>query len=211
LKRYFTSIIFFGNLIPIIGIIQFFIFYYIATLYYPGGSQVDGNAIGFSWYNNYWCNLLSDTAINGKPNMAKPFAKFGMIVLSIALSFFWYNFPRQINVQNRLKFVIQFSGIAGLLVGLLLFSNLNHDLVTNAASLFGGIAILGTIIGLYKNKFSSLFRFGLFNIFLVGVNNLCYYNKELIVYLPLIQKLSFAAFLIWIGCICLKINRRRKL
>ncbi len=34
-------------------------------------------------------------------------------------------------------------------------------------------------------------------------NNYCYYSKDLIIYLPVIQKVSFAFFLIWICSICI--------
>ena len=39
-------------LIPIFGTILFVVLYIVATLLYPGGSQVDKNSIGFSWMNN---------------------------------------------------------------------------------------------------------------------------------------------------------------
>jgi hypothetical protein len=177
---------------------------------YPGGSQVDKNSIGFSWTNNYWCNLLNDNAINGQPNPAKPIALTGMFVLSLTLSFFWYIFPRQINISKNLKLTIQVSGILAMTVAFFLFTDLNHDLVTNLASSFGAIATIGTFIGLYKNKLFGLFAFGLLNILLVVLNNLCYYNKELIVYLPVIQKISFATFLIWICCIDINLYRGQR-
>ena len=68
-------------LTPIFGTIVFVVLYIVATLLYPGGSQVDKNSIGFSWTNNYWCNLLNDNAINGQHNPAKPIAMTGMFVL----------------------------------------------------------------------------------------------------------------------------------
>ena len=86
-------------------------------------------------------------------------------------------------------------------VAFFLFTNINHDLVTNLSSSFGAIAIIGTFIGLYKQKWFRLFGFGLLNILLVVLNNLCYYNKALIIYLPVIQKISFATFLVWVCCI----------
>ena len=192
-------------LIPIFGTLLFSVLYFISTLYYPGGSQIDKNSIGFSCTNNYWCNLLNDTAINGQPNPAKPIALLGMFVICLTLSFFWYIFPRQITINRNFRLVIQVSGILAMTVAFFLFTHINHDLVTNLASLFGAIAIIGTFIGLYKNNLFGLFIFGLFNILLVGLNNICYYNNELIVYLPVIQKISFAIFLFWICCIDFKL------
>ena len=186
---------------PIFGTVLFVVLYIIAAVLYPGGSQVDKNSVGFSWLNNYWCNLLNENAINGQHNPAKPVALAGMFVLCLTLTFFWFLFPRQINVSRNLKLVIQISGTLAMTIAFFLFTNINHDLVTNLASTFGLIATVGTFVGLYKKKWFGLFTFGLLNILLVVANNYVYYTKGLIIYLPLIQKISFAAFLIWIGCI----------
>ncbi len=197
-------------LIPVFGTVIFLLFYIIATLLYPGGSQVDKNSIGFSWINNYWCNLLNENAINGQFNPAKPVALTGMFVLCQALSFFWFIFPKLINVGKSLKLIIQISGALAMTVAFFLFTSLNHDIITNLASSFGAIATARTFIGLYKNNWRKLFFFGLFNILLVALNNYVYYNKDMIIYLPVIQKITFATFLLWICCIDINLYRHQK-
>jgi len=198
-------------LTPIFGTMIFVVLYFVATLLYPGGSQVDKKSIGFSWTNNYWCNLLNENAINGQHNPAKPIAMTGMFVLCLTLAFFWFLFPRHINLGTKLKLAIQISGTIAMTIAFFLFTNINHDLVTNLAAIFGAIATIGTFIGLYKTKWFGLFTFGLLNILLVGLNNYVYYTKGLIIYLPVIQKISFAAFLIWVCCIDIKLYRGEKL
>ena len=197
-------------LTPIFGVTIFVVLYFVATLLYPGGSQVDKNSIGFSWTNNYWCNLLNENAINGQHNPAKPVAMIGMFILCLTLSFFWFLFPRHINLDRKLKLAIQISGTIAMTIAFFLFTNINHDLVTNLAAIFGAISTVGTFIGLYKTKWFGLFAFGLLNIILVGLNNYVYYTKGLIIYLPIIQKISFATFLIWICCIDIKLYRREE-
>jgi hypothetical protein len=198
-------------LTPIFGTILFVVFYFVATLLYPGGSQVDRNAVGFSWVNNYWCNLLNKNAIDGQLNPAKPVAMTGMFILCLTLSFFWLLFPRHINIGKFAKLTVQISGTLSMIIAFFLFTDINHDLVTNLASFFGFIATVGTFIGLYKNKWYGLFFFGLLNILLVGLNNYVYYTKGLIIYLPVIQKISFATFLIWVCCIDINLYRRTKI
>ena len=188
-------------LIPIFGTLLFVVLYFIATLLYPGGSQVDKNSVGFSWVNNYWCNLLNEDAMNGQHNSAKPVAMTGLFILCLTLSFFWFLFPRHIKTGKSAKIIIQFSGTLAMVVAFFLFTDINHDLITDIASIFGLIATIGTFIGLYKTKWFGLFAFGLLNILLVGLNNYVYFTKGLIIYLPVIQKISFATFLIWICCI----------
>lgn len=195
----------FWILIPIFGTILFATLYLISTLYYPGGSQLDKNTVGFSWINNYWCNLLNDDAINGQKNTAQPIALTAMFILSLTLSFFWWQFPKYTNLSKNYKLSIQICGVLAMAISFFLFTKFNHDLIVNLASFFGFIAIIGVFIGLYKNGWKMLFYWGLLNIILVVLNNLLYYNKELILYLPLVQKITFVTFLIWVCCIDIKI------
>lgn len=196
-----TNIKCFWILTPIIGTGLFALLYFIATLYYPGGSQFDKNAIGFSWTNNYWCNLLNDKAINGQTNSAQPVALTAMFLLCLTLTFFWLQFPKYTNLARGYKWTIQICGTLAMIIGFFLFTKFDHDLISNLASIFGLIATTGTFIGLYKNGWRTLFYFGIVNIILVIANNLLYYNKDLISYLPVVQKITFVTFLIWICCI----------
>ena len=111
-------------------------------------------------------------------------------------------------IGKRLKLIIQISGTLSMISAFLLLANINHDQAINIASSFGAIATIGTFIGLYKNKLYLLFAFGLFIILLIVLNNYFYYTKGLIIYLPVIQKISFATFLIWIWCIDIILYRR---
>lgn len=109
------------------------------------------------------------------------------------------------NLNKQWKFTIQISGAISMFIGFFLFTSIDHDLVTNLASFFGLVATIGTFVGLYQTKWMKLFAFGLLNILLVCLNNYVYYTKGLIIYLPLIQKISFASFIIWVCCIDAKL------
>jgi hypothetical protein len=190
--------------IPLLGIPLFVLLYICASFYYPGGSQADAQSTGFSWMHNYWCNLLNSTAINGQTNPAQSIAMTAMVVLCISLAAFWFLFP-MISLQKTLPIrIIQFAGIAAMGTALLLNSSLDHDLITNLASLLGLVAVAGTLIGLRQLKWDRLFWFGTTNLLLVILNNFLYYNPDLIRFLPLVQKISFAAFLVWLFLISMK-------
>lgn len=182
--------------LPIIGIMLFLILYFVASIYYPGGSMVDQNAKGFSWVHNFWCNLLNETAIYGEKNNARPIALVAMLVLSVSLSLFWIIFPKDFAVKTYLKRIVQFSGVISMCLAFFIFTNA-HDFITNLASFFGVIALLFSFIILKQLKWKFLFRYGLVNLFLVLVNNIFYYNADLLPFLPLIQKISFLIFLVW--------------
>ncbi len=197
-------------LTPLYGAIIFVALYAVATLLYPGGSQVSKTSVGFSWANNYWCNLLNDKAINGQPNPAKPVAITGMFVLCSTLSLFWFVFTEHSNLGKNLTRAIHISGTLAAIIGFFLFTSINHDFVINLASVFGIIPFVGVFIGLYQKQWFGLFTFGLVNILLVGVNNYVYYTKGLIIYLPIIQKISFGAVLLWICWIDIELYRAGK-
>ncbi|MBC7850457.1 MAG: hypothetical protein H7Y31_12020 [Chitinophagaceae bacterium] len=193
---------------PVLGAILFLVLYLVATFLYPGGSQANINSIGFSWKHNYWCNLLNEIAINGQPNPARPVAMTAMIILCATLTLFWYFLPRYFTIAKFGKLVIQISSVLTAVVGMLFFTRIDHDVVTNLVSFFGLIATVATIIALYKSKWYGLFSFGLFNVLLVALNNFFYYGQDLIVYLPVIQKISFGSFLIWICSIQISLYKK---
>lgn len=179
------------------GILLFLIFYFFAAALYPGGNAFNTTATGFSWRYNYWCNLLNETAINGSPNPGARFAKAGMFVLSLSLSLFFISAPSRLQLKDALKLLIRFTGIAAMVTALLLGSSLPHDWITNLASGLGLIAMGGLLVGIYRNRLWVFFWWALFNLVLVAVNNWLYLDPDLILYLPVVQKISFASFLLW--------------
>lgn len=188
------------------GISLFVCLYFAAAFLYPGGSQTDTFSSGFSWTDNYWCNLLDTKAINGELNAAKPFAQAGMVVLCITLAFFWFWFPVFAGMGKAKIQITRYAGMAAMGAAFFLFIG-PHDMVINAASLFGLVAVFGTLSGLHHLKWDWLLRMGIFNLIMVGINNICYYNKSLLIYLPVVQKITFLFFLIWISLISWRMSK----
>ncbi len=188
------------------GIVLFFCLYFTAALNYPGGSQEDFYSSGFSWRNNYWCNLLDAQAINGVLNGARPFAIAAMIVLCCTLAFFWYGFPVFAGMGATSIKVIRYAGMAGMATAFFLFIG-PHDIIINVASLFGLVSVLGTLAGLRQKKWNVLLGMGILILALIVINNICYYNQGLLNYLPIVQKITFLIFLSWISLISLQISK----
>jgi hypothetical protein len=197
-------------LTPLFGILLYTLLYFTASIFYPGGSQFDKYSIGFSWTKNYWCNLFNENAINGQPNPARPIALISLVVLGLTLIVFWWLFPKQANLKKRTRLLIQISGFASMVTGFFLFTSF-HDTVINVSSAFGLIALAGTFIGLYKLRWKKLLWMGVINILLIATNNILYSDPELIHFLPVVQKISFAFFLIWICLISIKLYQRQSI
>ncbi|MCW3075180.1 MAG: hypothetical protein JWP69_2249 [Flaviaesturariibacter sp.] len=194
---------FFWQLLPLLGCGLFMVLYFIATQYYPGGNYLNKSSGGFSWSQNYWCNLLSDTAINGRHNAAQPIAFAAMGVLSLTLVIFWFTFPVRADLRRGTRRLIQASGFLAMTIGAFLFTGL-HDTIINVAGGFGLIALAGTLIGLKKLGWTRLLYMGLLVLVLIGLNNLLYYGNNLMYYLPVVQKITFLYFLLWICLINLR-------
>jgi len=92
--------------------------------------------------------------------------------------------------------------------GMFLYTNL-HDTIVNIASLCGLVATVGTFIGLYKLKWTTLFALGIFTLALVALNNILYYGDGLKLYLPVVQKITFFFFLLWICLININLYHRQ--
>lgn len=130
-----------------------------------------------------------------------------MAILAVTLTFFWYMFPERTGLKNPIKAATQISGAISMVLGLALFAG-PHDIIINISGFFGLIAIWGTLSGLLKQKWKDLFWAGIFNVVLIGLNNILYYGYGLLPCLPVIQKISFLSFLLWICLIDIKLFRK---
>jgi len=193
-------------LTPLIGSFLFVFLYVIAAVLYPGGSGADKTAIGYSWTDNYWCNLLSDKAINGQTNIARPVAVTAMFMLCLSLSAFWILFPALTQLKKYHQLFIQVAGTVCMLTSSLLLTRIDHDLAVNTSSAFGLAAMIGTLIALYRLKWKWLFALGLFDLLLVALNNYLYHSNEMM-YLPVVQKFSFLSFLVWFSFISINLYK----
>jgi hypothetical protein len=182
---------------PLFGTLIYLLLYIGATFFYPGGSQADKNSIGFSWTQNYWCNLLNENAMNGHHNAARPIAIVAVFFLCVTLMIFWYIFPKRTGFRKSRKLIVQISGFASMIAIMFISTNL-HDIIINIATVFGLIAVIGTFVGLLELKWTKLFWVGIFILPLVALNNFLYYKTALLIYLPIVQKITFLYFLFWI-------------
>lgn len=183
--------------LPNYGILLYAVLYFVATQFYPGGCDADKSSIGFNWLHNYWCDLLGAEAKNGTPNAAYPIAIAAMTILFLSLAVFWYHIPLLFSWQLNLSRIIQFTGIASMILPIFIFTRY-HDLLINLAGAFGLVGLIAVYIALYRNKLTLLFWLGMFNFLLFLINNYIYNTLNFIYYLPIVQKFTFLFYLTWI-------------
>ncbi len=181
-------------LIPFFGICLYIVIYIVATYLYPGGSDFDKSAPGFSWRHNYWCELLKEKAPNGDLNAARPVAILGMFVLAASIIMFWYLFSIVFTYKGRL--LVRYTGLLSMLIALFLFVG-PHDLVMIISGLLGLFALAVCLVILYRQKKYWLIFIGWTCIALCALNNYIYYTGVGFGQLAFIQKITFIFFFYW--------------
>ena len=183
-------------LLPLFGMLLFVLFYILAALKYPGGSWIMPQQNGFSFWNNYLCDLLDQNAINGELNTARYFARTSLTVLCLSLVLLWYYLPSLFKGKNFNKNIMWLSGIAALVATSFLSSGA-HDRTVRIAGFFAVIAFLTCFVELLKARHMKLFVFGIGCLIIFLVNYYIYETGLYIRLLPVIQKITFICFIIW--------------
>ena len=182
--------------LPFLGIDLFLLFYIIAAFKYPGGSFAYPSHEGFSFFNNYLCDLLDDQAIIGVENTASTYARLSLAMLCLSIIVIWAYLPKLFSKKSIFHPIIQITGISSMLVTIFLREGV-HDPVLRIAGVLGAIALIATFIELYKHQFYKLLIAGIICMALVSTNFYIYETGYLILQLPIIQKITFVCCIGW--------------
>ena len=183
--------------IPTICIILFLILFLYCTTLYPGSSQHDINAIGFSWQHNYWCDILEIDTYNMERNPSSKWGILATIILCIGTGWLFYQFPDHYHASNTEKWLVSGFGISSMLVASLIFTPL-HNYVIAIATTLALIAILAMFYVLFRQQEWPLFYYGVFACTIMLINNYIYYSRSGVEHLPWIQKISLLIVFSWI-------------
>lgn len=182
--------------LPIVGMFFFVVFYFIAIMQYGGGSYSSPNQTGFQFFDNYLCDLLDVQSINGLHNTARTYARLALATLCFSLILLWMYLPKLFTVKRKAQKVMSTAGILAMTITLFLASEI-HDIILRIAGVFGTIALIITIIELYKDRYTFLFALGITCLILFLTNYFFYETELLLDTLPLIQKITFIFCIFW--------------
>ncbi|WP_282179379.1 hypothetical protein [Maribacter stanieri] len=192
--------------LSLLGIIFFIFFYVIAAIHYPGGSWLEPDINGFSFWHNFLCDLLDFNAINGKPNKARLYAIVALCLLCTSILFIWFLLPKLFKTKNNIQKLMGGSGYLSLFSILFLVLDY-HDIVVRIAGIFGLVAFITCCIELYKTSYKKLFILGVVCIFIFLANYYIYETGIIIHILPVVQKITFSLFIIWFIALDLALYR----
>lgn len=186
------------SLAPVAGVSIFFVLYFMSASRYSGGNSFDAQEPGFSLTRSFWCHLLREQCLNGQVNEGRPYALASMLVLAATMMVFWWLNANLLPLTKKQSRTMLFSGVPAALIMIFIFTDL-HDQVINISGILAAPALYLTLVGLHRKGWKILWVWGILNIGLVLLNNFLYYTPGFLIYLPVVQKLSFLSFLVWFG------------
>nr|WP_256470465.1 hypothetical protein [Robiginitalea marina] len=176
----------------------FILGYLLAASRYPGGSWAFPGQDGFSWRHNYLCDLLDTRAVNGAVNTGRYWARGALVALCSALLLLWYHLPRLTGGAALSRRLMRVFGMAALGTTFFLSAG-THDLTVYIAGGLGTGAIALAIFGLWKGRRHFLAALGAWCFLIFLLNYVIYESGSFLRALPLIQKVTFSSFLIWLA------------
>jgi len=192
---------------PVYGILIVLALYIWAASLYPGGSVRHPEKQGFDWVHNFWCDLLTTTALNGELNSGRPYGIASMVLLCGVVAILFVLFADAYTISKRWKVIIKVCGVSSMICGALIFTSL-HNIMIGISSLFALLPILGIFKGLIQSRSLLHLSLGFLVLVLLGLCNIIYYFRFLIEWLPLIQKVALGATLFWLVMMSIAMMKR---
>jgi len=171
-------------------------FYILSAFLYPGGSYKDPNSTVFSFAHNYLCDLLDTYAINGERNIASTTARLAFGILCFTMIYIWIQIPHLFIKKHINHLIIKILGVLSMVIAMFLAAGI-HDAIVYIAGIFGLLALVLTFIELYKHRFFYFLGLGISCFVLISINYIIYTGEYAIEALPLIQKITFIACILW--------------
>jgi hypothetical protein len=195
-------------LVPVGAVSGFVVLYAVAAWLYPGGSSAHPAQTGFSFFENYWCDLLDATAYGGRPNPARPVALTATVVLSAGLSVLWWAVPALFPGASRRAALVRVAGVASAAITPFIATR-HHDVAIQLAGLPGitGFAVTMATLGHRAGRATT--ATARLALLLIVVNYFIWETRIGHAALALVQKGAFAAFLAWVVLIALRLRAER--
>lgn len=165
----------------------------IATLLYPGGSILDKNSVGFDWSKNFFSNLFSPRALNGRDNPSRIWALVGMIFNSIGYGLFFIH-TSQKTPQKHTAWVLKTVGVVNMVFTFLIATPL-HDIMVTVSSTLTMLGLFYITVSILKTKLHWLKLFCIGSL-LVFYSTLYLYGAGDWELLAVMQKVTFVCFML---------------
>jgi len=192
---------------PIVTTIAFPLLYALSAVLYPGGTRSDHTRVGYSFRDNYWCDVLDRTTYGGKPNPAAPIALAATLLLALGLAALWWSAAVLYPEAPRRAVVVRGAGLVSCVAAPFMASTY-HDLAINIASALATIAFVITMSVVRAREGWHLVVLGLLALIISGTNYAMWQTRWALGAMPLVQKAAFLAFLAWVLAFAFRVRAR---
>lgn len=196
---------------PIIGLAIYLVLSVVAATLYPGGSYNEPyNTLGYSFFDNFFCDVMNATTESGLENEARPLAIISHLLLSLIMIVFFYILPEIFEKPTRNTKIIRYSGVIGMVLFIFMFTKYHNYLVVTTA-IFGTLAFLALLQELkkYANK-----GFKILTLCVLAISVIVFFTYQTRIgfyYTPILQKTAFfidAALVVWTSVLVIKKSKR---
>lgn len=181
---------------PLIGIVLAVCLFFVAASFYPGGTTDAANTVGYEWAHNFISSLFAPHALNGAANPARLVAIPAMLLLCVSMAVLFKSISNK-GTSAMHKQAIAIGGIGSMVYAFLVVTPM-HNLMVNISLAFGLVALVATLHLLYVARHSWLFVAGSVNLALLLVTAAMYYGHMRFDLLPIVQKVSLVACVVWL-------------
>lgn len=183
---------------PILGIILYVALFVISASFYPGGSRINPDYIGFDWIHNYWCDLMGKESYTGEKNAARPIAIIGWTSICLSLAIVFWQSINLYYPTGKLNWTFKTTALCAAGFGYFAFTDF-HDLMVALSFPFGAVTVIALTVGLFKSDLSFFKYSVIICIILLSISFLMYFTSIGLFYLGVTQKISLAISLIWLS------------
>lgn len=183
--------------------ITFLISYTIAALQYPGGSLKGLDSQGFEITKNYFCDLMSTEALNGKQNLGYTWSIIALVSISTSIFFFFFGISKTSNLSNSKNKLLQFTSFVSMSSLCFIHTSL-HDELLVVSILFGSISMLLLLLEILSRPREYFSGFFIFLGLSLSLYILLFYAGIGEDHHPLMQKTVILLGISWINLIAIR-------
>ena len=186
----------------------------IAMHRYPGGTELDHDCVGHSFWFNFLCDLTGDRALNGASNAAgRGFARAAMAAFSVGMGAFWLILPAEFPGHRALAFGVRVAGAISVLgfLSVPVADGPLHAVAVFAAAVPGVLAAgLGVVATVRYVRYKPLLGAALGSITSATLDSILYAQRVMSDYrscppaLPIFQRLTLLFVLAWAATTALR-------
>jgi len=172
----------------------------VAMALYPGGTFMDPGAVGHRFWGNFLCDLARRPAVGGRLNTAAPWGTATLGLLFLAGGAFWLAVPSLFRSRRAARFVVGAGMLSTVsLMSLALGATRSAHLAGVVCGAVPGLAAAVVALSSLRSR-RGLFALGAVAAVLCAVDVVLYvrYFHEIVLAVPLVQRLALLAGVSWI-------------